>query len=87
MPRVSVSGEITERHPEIRVGGLVAHGLRAATPPPLPADTAQALVSQDVTIELIADHPLIRDWRTAIAACGLKPSTWKSSPEQLARAR
>ena len=63
----------------------MARGLRAATSPPLPDDTAQALVSQDVTIELVADHPLIRDWRTAIAACGLKPSTWKSSPEQLAR--
>lgn len=52
---------------------------------PFPEDTALALVNQDVTIELVADHPLVRDWRTAIAACGLKPSTWKSSPEQLAR--
>ena len=57
----------------------------AAADQPFPEDTAQALVNQDVTIELVADHPLIRDWRTAIAACGLKPSTWKSSPEQLAR--
>ena len=85
MPSFSLSSEITDRHPEILVGGVVARGLRAATPPPLPEDTAQALVSQDVTIELVADHPLIRDWRTAIAACGLKPSTYKSSPEQLAR--
>jgi DNA/RNA-binding domain of Phe-tRNA-synthetase-like protein len=85
VPSLTLSGAITERHREILVGGVLARGLRAATPPPLPEDTAQALVSQDVTIELVADHPLIRDWRTAIAACGLKPSTWKSSPEQLAR--
>ena len=82
---LTIAGEVAGRHPEILVGGLLARGLRAATAPPLPEDTAQALVSQDVTIELVADHPLIRDWRTAIAACGLKPSTWKSSPEQLAR--
>jgi DNA/RNA-binding domain of Phe-tRNA-synthetase-like protein len=82
---VLIAGEIAGRHPEILVGGLLASGLRGVTPPPLPEDTAQALVGQDVTIELVADHPLIKDWRSAIAACGLKPSTYKSSPEQLAR--
>jgi DNA/RNA-binding domain of Phe-tRNA-synthetase-like protein len=84
-PSLRIAGEIGERHPDILVGGLLATGLRGVTPPPLPGDTAQALVSQDVTIELVADHPLIKDWRSAIAACGLKPSTYKSSPEQLAR--
>ncbi len=89
MPTFSVGGDVAARHPDILVGGLVASDLRAAAArvagQPFPEDTARALVSQDVTIELVADHPLIRDWRTAIAACGLKPSTWKSSPEQLAR--
>ena len=91
MPAVSlrVAGEIGERHPDILVGGLLASNLRAAAATaaaqPFPEDTAVALVSQDVTIELVADHPLIRDWRAAIATCGLKPSTYKSSPEQLAR--
>lgn len=84
---IVVAGEIAGRHPDILVGGLLATGLRgaAAAAPPLPDDTAEALVSQDVTIELVADHPLVKDWRAAIAACGLKPSTYKSSPEQLAR--
>jgi DNA/RNA-binding domain of Phe-tRNA-synthetase-like protein len=87
MPKraVLIAGEVAGRHPEILVGGLLASGLRAVTALPLPDDTAQALVAQDVTIELVADHPLIKDWRAAIAACGLKPSTYKSSPEQLAR--
>jgi DNA/RNA-binding domain of Phe-tRNA-synthetase-like protein len=82
-----IAGEVAGRHPDILVGGLLATGLRAAAEatPPLPEDTARALVAQDVTIELVADHPLIKDWRSAIAACGLKPSTYKSSPEQLAR--
>jgi len=85
----TIAREIAERHPDVLVGGLVASNLRAAAATvagqPFPEDTAVALVSQDVTIELAADHPLIRDWRTAIGECGLKPSTYKSSPEQLAR--
>lgn len=91
MPNVSVSvaGALAERHPDILVGGFLASNLRAAASTaasqPFPEDTAIALVSQDVTLELVADHPLIKDWRSAIAACGLKPSTYKSSPEQLAR--
>ena len=88
-PSLRIAEAIGERHPDILVGGLLASGLRPAADAvagqPFPDDTARALVSQDVTIELVAAHPLIRDWRTAIAACGLKPSTWKSSPEQLAR--
>lgn len=84
---IAIAGEVAGRHPDILVGGLLATGLRAAAAaaPPLPDDTAQALVAQDVTIELVADHPLINDWRSAVASCGLKPSTYKSSPEQLAR--
>jgi DNA/RNA-binding domain of Phe-tRNA-synthetase-like protein len=82
-----IAGEVAGRHPDILVGGLLATGLRnaASAAPPLPDDTAKALVAQDVTIELVADHPLIKDWRSAVASCGLKPSTYKSSPEQLAR--
>ena len=86
---LAVGDDIAGRHPDILVGGFLASNLRAAATAaaaqPFPTDTAQALVNQDVTIELVADHPLIRDWREAIAACGLKPSTYKSSPEQLAR--
>ena len=84
-----IAGGIIERHPEILVGGLPASGLRSAAAVvagwPFPSDTAQALVNQDVTIELVADHPLIRDWRTAMVSCGLKPSTFKPGPEQRAR--
>ena len=84
-----IDAAIGERHPEILVGGLLASGLRGAAATaadlPFPDDTAQALVNQDVTIELVADHPLVRDWRRAIASCGLKPSTFKPGPEQRAR--
>ena len=83
--KIVVAGDIAGRHPDILVGGFLASGLRAASVPPLPDDTEQALVNQDVTLALLADHPLVKAWREAIAACGLKPSTYKSSPEQLAR--
>ncbi len=77
------------RHPDVLVGGVLATGLRlaagrlAAAPPP--ANTRRELAERGISIERIADEPLIADWRAAIAACGLKPSTFKSSPEQLAR--
>ena len=71
------------------VGGFVASGLRAAAEvlagEPPPWDTRQELVDRGLRIETIASEPVIADWRAAIAACGLKPSTYKSSPEQLAR--
>lgn len=84
-----IAGEIAGRHPDVLVGGVLASNLRAAAETasgqPFPHDTAQALTEQGLTLETLASHPLIAGWRTAIAACGLKPSTYKSSPEQLAR--
>jgi DNA/RNA-binding domain of Phe-tRNA-synthetase-like protein len=73
----------------VLVGGLVAAGLRGAAAALAgqapPWDTRQELLDRGLRIETIASEPLIADWRAAIAACGLKPSTYKSSPEQLAR--
>ena len=71
------------------MGGLVAGNLMSAAAAladqPAPVDTRQELIDRGITVERIADEPVIADWRAAIAACGLKPSTYKSSPEQLAR--
>ena len=71
------------------VGGFVASGLISASAvlaeAALPYDTAAELVEQGVSIERLADHPVVADWRGAIAACGLKPSTYKGSVEQLVR--
>lgn len=80
---------MVERHPEVLVGGMLATGLQAAAAlaadQPPPADTRQELVDRGLSIETIASEPVVADWRRAIAACGLKPSTFKSSPEQLVR--
>ncbi|MGH9279520.1 MAG: B3/B4 domain-containing protein [Acidimicrobiales bacterium] len=66
-------------------GGLRAAAGAVAGDPGVADDTASALEARGLRIETIAADPLIADWRAAIAACGLKPSTFKSSPEQLAR--
>jgi len=77
------------RHPDVVVGGFVASGLISAAAvlaeAGLPYDTAAELAGRGVTIERLADHPVVADWRSAIAACGLKPSTYKGSVEQLVR--
>ena len=68
------------------MGAFVATGLRTAAGAISVDDgTAAALEGRGLRVETIAADPLIADWRAAIAACGLKPSTFKSSPEQLAR--
>jgi DNA/RNA-binding domain of Phe-tRNA-synthetase-like protein len=68
------------------VGGLVAAGLAAAAArlADAPVDD-RPLVPPGLTVERLAADPIVADWRAAIQACGLKPSTYKSSPEQLAR--
>ena len=71
------------------VGGFVATGLISASAvlgeAGLPYDTGAELAAAGVSIERLADHPVVADWRAAIAACGLKPSTYKGSVEQLVR--
>lgn len=86
---LTLAADVVARHPELLAGGFVATGLRAAAetlvagPPAL--DSRQNLLDRGLALEALASDPLIVDWRAAIALCGLKPSTYKSSPEQLAR--
>jgi DNA/RNA-binding domain of Phe-tRNA-synthetase-like protein len=63
---------------------LTAASAALADAPP-PFDTRQELIDRGLSIEKLAAEPVVAGWRTAIAACGLKPSTFKSSVEQLAR--
>jgi DNA/RNA-binding domain of Phe-tRNA-synthetase-like protein len=78
---------VLERFPACRVGGFLVSGLGAAAASlaadPVPLDAAE-LEAQGVHQQNLADEPRIRGWRQAMARCGLKPSTYKSSPEQLA---
>jgi len=73
----------------VLVGGFVASGLGVAATAladrPAPTDALQELTARGLSVETLASVGEIADWRAAIQACGLKPSTYKSSPEQLAR--
>ncbi len=85
---LTVAPAVVGRHPEILVGGVLASGLLGAAKHLAERDEGdlrQELADQGLRVETIAAHPVVADWRAAIAACGLKPSTYKGSVEQLAR--
>ena len=89
--KLKLHPSICERFPEFSAGGFLVTQLdRAAPALPSVAQTEMAaaqaeLQSQGVTIQNLANDPRIATWRAAYARSGLKPSTYKSSPEQLAR--
>lgn len=86
--RFEIDPAVLERFPDCRVGGFLARGLRAATERLKLEDAgtlAAPLTAQGVSVESISEEPRIREWRKAYQAIGLKPSTYKSSAEQLAR--
>lgn len=86
----TIENEVIARFPEIRVAALAVADLpvaagRLAHTSDLFQDARAALLSAGITADAIAQDARIRDWREAFAKCGLKPSTFRSSPEQLAR--
>lgn len=86
--RLDIDPGLLERFPGCRIGGFLARGLaEAASKVSLqPAEAlAEALTSEGLTVEGMSEEPRLREWRKAFQQSGLKPSTFKSSPEQLAR--
>ena len=79
---------ILERFPACRVGGFLARGLAAAAHR-VKLEAAETLLApltvQGLSVEGISEEPRIREWRKAYQQSGVKPSTYKSSAEQLAR--
>ncbi len=85
---LAIDAAIVSRHPEILVGGLVASGLVAAASALAgreEGDLQAELAERGLKLDTIASEPVVADWRAAIARCGLKPSTYKGSVEQLVR--
>ena len=89
--KLKLHPSICERFPDFSAGGfLVTHLDRAGPTLPAIAQTQMAaaqaeLQTQGLTIQNLANDPRIHAWRDAYGRSGLKPSTYKSSPEQLAR--
>lgn len=86
--QIAIDLAVLERFPDCRVGGFLARGLCAATGR-LKLEGAETLAApltvQGVSIESLTEEPRIREWRKAYQAIGVRPSTYKSSAEQLAR--
>lgn len=86
--RIEIEPAILGRFPDCRVGGFLVRGLRSAAERLHlePAESlAASLTGQGITAEKLGEEPRVQEWRKAIKQCGLKPSDYKSSPEQLAR--
>lgn len=77
--------------PETRVGAFLAQGLHSVDMRPgvvarLWDDAARAYAAAGITLDNLVERPEIKAWRDTFAmASGIKPSRYKSSPEQLAR--
>lgn len=76
---VAIADEVVARFPEVLVGGFVAVELQSLRAGSWPRTEHVPVVGD------LVEHGNIRAWRKAIGACGLKPSRYKSSAEQLAR--
>lgn len=76
--------------PSLRVGGFIVEHLNVAAEnladlSGLWAEAEEALEYLAKSPQNLLEDPRIDGWRRAISACGLKPKTFKSSPEQLVR--
>lgn len=84
---LEVEQGVVKEFPEIAVGGFLVEGLKALTAGP--ADHMQraraGLIDRGLCVQNLSDEPRVAAWRDAFRRMGLKPSTYKSSPEQLAR--
>lgn len=87
---VRIDARVSASFPDVLVGGFLVTGLDNAAQSLPPGDSLfeevrAILDSKGLKVETLTLDPRIEAWRTAFAKCGLKPSTFKSSPEQLAR--
>jgi len=87
---LKVEEAVLVEFPELLTGGFMAAGVDRAISRLDPSEphltgAASDLARDGLTVQNLADHPLIQGWRNAFKSMGLKPSTYKSSVEQLAR--
>lgn len=84
--QLTISGDVFDRHADMRVAGFTVAGLDRAELPVLPLEHVLAGPElRAATLERLTEHPLIGPWRRATQLAGLKPSTYRGSPEALAR--
>jgi DNA/RNA-binding domain of Phe-tRNA-synthetase-like protein len=88
IPQIHISRTLLADFPDLTVMGFAAsadpkESTRLAIPSA--SSVSSHLRKAGVTLEGLSAHPLVNPWRAAFQRSGLKPSTYKSSPEALAR--
>lgn len=88
---LKVRPEVREKFNGFSAGGFLVtnleraqQGLQAAAAEEM-VNAVSALTEQGLNMQNLVNDPRIAAWRDAFSSSGLKPSTYKSSPEQLAR--
>lgn len=81
MIEFSIDESVLDRHPAVAVLGFLAEVASLAGN----LDTIAILPTPFPPPDSLASHPLLAPWRAAAKAGGLKPSEFRSSPEQLVR--
>ncbi len=87
---VEIDEHVLGSFPDLRTGGFLAAGLDVMNDL-TPAQVSQwesaraVLIEQGLTIDNLTADPRIVAWRNAFRRSGLKPSSYRSSAEQLAR--
>jgi DNA/RNA-binding domain of Phe-tRNA-synthetase-like protein len=89
-PSLEIEQSVLNSFPGLRVGGFLVDGLALASERLMTSavhlESARTqLFDQGLSVESIVSDPRIATWRDTFKRSGLKPSTFKSSPEQLAR--
>lgn len=87
---LELNPEISRRFPRVAVGGFLIEDLQLAAREIGDAtehvrQAREALGRAGLTLQNISNDQRVVGWRDAIGDCGLKPSTYKSSIEQLSR--
>jgi len=80
--------ELFDRFPSATIHGMVVELVNCVTMTDAndwKRRAAEAVSQSGVSIELLSEHPVMRDWRSSYKAFGLKPSKYRSSIEQLYR--
>jgi DNA/RNA-binding domain of Phe-tRNA-synthetase-like protein len=85
-----IAADVGVRYPDLLVGGFCATNLAGVDVALLRARTRftearAALQARYATTDALVADERIRAWRDAIRSCGLKPSEYRSSVEQLCR--
>lgn len=85
-----IGAQVLNAFPAISVIAFVVTGLRNAAKSlpeltPKVDHVGECIGNAGVHIQNLVDESRISTWRSAIRACGLNPSTFKSSAEQLVR--